>query len=301
MALLQRRNSLLDSNRVMLISPEHIYPNPDQPRQHFEAQGLTELADSIRIHGILQPLSVRRRSGGRFELISGERRLRAAVLCGLKEVPCLILDVNRESSALLSLIENLQRRDLDFLEEAEALARLISAYGLSQEEAAVKIGKSQSGVANKLRLLRLAPGVLELLRRSGCTERHARALLRLPDEEQQLLAAQQIVDKHLNVAQTEQYVADVLRALARPAALPIPEKASPIKAAQPAKRPTYLIKDVRFFLNTIKNGLSMMNSAGVSAQCQQVEEKDSIVLTIRIPKSKPALLTFDAQGKQRSL
>ncbi len=301
MALLQRKSSLLDSNRVMLISPEHIYPNPDQPRQHFEAQGLTELADSIRIHGILQPLTVRRRSAGRFELISGERRLRAAVLCGLTEVPCLILDVNRESSALLSLIENLQRRDLDFLEEAEALARLISTYGLSQEEAAAKVGKSQSAVANKLRLLRLAPGVLELLRRSGCTERHARALLRLPDEDQQLKAAQQIVDKHLNVAQTEQYVADALRAATKPAALPLPEKLPPVKAAQPAKRTTYLIKDVRFFLNTVKNGLSMMNSAGVSAQCQQVEEADAILLTIRIPKSKPSLLPFEERSKQRSL
>ncbi len=301
MALLQRKSSLLDSNRVMLISPEHIYPNPDQPRQHFEAQGLTELADSIRIHGILQPLTVRRRSGGRFELISGERRLRAAVLCGLTEVPCLILDVNRENSALLSLIENLQRRDLDFLEEAEALARLISTYGLSQEEAATKVGKSQSAVANKLRLLRLAPGVLELLRRNGCTERHARALLRLPDEDQQLKAAQQIVDKHLNVAQTEQYVADALRALTAPAALPLPAKLPPVKAAPPPKRTTYLIKDVRFFLNTVKNGLSMMNSAGVAAQCQQVEEGDSILLTIRIPKRNTSLLPFEERGKQRSL
>lgn len=298
----RHRSSLLDSNRVMLIAPEHIYPNPDQPRRHFEAQGLTELADSIRVHGILQPLSVRRRPGGRFELISGERRLRAAVLCGLEEVPCLILDVNRENSALLSLIENLQRRDLDFLEEAEALARLISTYGLSQEEAATKVGKSQSAVANKLRLLRLEPEVLELLRRSGCTERHARALLRLPEAEQQREAARQIVDKHLNVAQTEQYVAEQLRAMTRPAALPSPEKAPPAaKAPPPARRTTYLIKDVRFFLNTVKNGLSMMNSAGVNAQCQQVEEADSILLTIRIPKAGSSVLPFEGRSKQRSL
>lgn len=301
MALLQRKSSLLDSNRVMLISPDHIYPNPDQPRQHFEAQGLTELADSIRVHGILQPLTVRRRNGGRFELISGERRLRAAVLCGLTEVPCLILDVNRENSALLSIIENLQRRDLDFLEEAEALARLISTFGLSQEEAAAKVGKSQSAVANKLRLLRLAPGVLELLRRSGCTERHARALLRLPDEEQQLKAAQHIVDKHLNVAQTEQYVAEALRARTKLPVLALPEKAPPPPAVRPAKRTTYLIKDVRFFLNTVKNGLSMMQSAGLGAQYQQVEEGDSILLTIRIPKTKSSILPFEERSKQHSL
>lgn len=302
MALLQRRSNLLDSNRVMLISPNHIYPNPDQPRQHFEAQGLTELADSIRIHGILQPLTVRRRPGGRFELISGERRLRAAVLCGLTEVPCLIFDVGRESSALLSIIENLQRRDLDFLEEAEALSRLISTYGLSQEEAAVKIGKSQSAVANKLRLLRLAPDVLELLRRSGCTERHARALLRLSEEEQQRNAAQHIVDKHLNVAQTEQHVAEVLRGLTQPTPLPLPAKSPPAKAVPPpVKRTTYLIKDVRFFLNTVKNGLSMMNSAGVAAQCQQVEESDAILLTIRIPKAGSSVLPFEERSKQRSI
>lgn len=286
MALLQRR-SLLDSNRVTLIAPDMISPNPDQPRQYFDPQGLTELADSIRIHGILQPLTVRRRAGGRFELIAGERRLRAAILCGLSEVPCLIMDITRESSCILSLIENLQRRDLDFLEEAQALERLISIYGLSQEEAAIKVGKSQSAVANKLRLLRLSPEVLDLLRKNGATERHARALLRLPDEDSQLTAAQIIVEQGFNVARTEQYVADYLEALYAPPALPEPQAAPKAKDKPAGKRTSYLIRDVRFFLNTVNHALSMMQSAGVKAEYNQTDESDSIFLTIRIPKNPP--------------
>lgn len=283
MPLLQRRN-MLDSNRVILIAPDLISPNPDQPRQYFDPQGLTELADSIRIHGILQPMTVRRRAGGRYELVAGERRLRAAIICGLAEVPCLVVDITRESSCVLSLIENLQRRDLDFLEEAQALDRLISLYGLSQEEAATQVGKSQSAVANKLRLLRLSSSVLDILRKNGCTERHARALLRLPDDESQLTAAQLIVEQGFNVARTEQYVADYLEALYAPPALPEAVIIPPVKD-KPGKRTSYLIRDVRFFLNTVNHGLSLMQSAGVKAECAQVEEGDTILLTIRIAKN----------------
>ena len=134
------RRGLLESTRVTMLAPGDISPNPDQPRRYFDPEGLTELAESIRAHGILQPLSVRRKGGGKYELIAGERRLRAAVLCGLNQVPCLVLEVSRESSCLLSLIENLQRRDLDFWEEAKALERLTSVYGLSQEEVAAGPG-----------------------------------------------------------------------------------------------------------------------------------------------------------------
>ena len=284
MPLLQRR-SVLDSTRITLIQPDLISPNPDQPRQYFDPQGLAELADSIRIHGILQPLTVRRRSGGRFELVAGERRLRAAMICGLSEVPCIVMDISRESSCVLSLIENLQRRDLDFLEEAQALDRLITLYGLSQEEAAIKVGKSQSAVANKLRLLRLPSDVLEILRKNGYTERHARALLRLPNEESQLIAANLVVEQGFNVARTEKYVAEVLEAQSAPPALP----EAKTKKDKPGKRTSYLIRDVRFFLNTVNHGLSVMQSAGVNAECAQVEEDDSILLTIRIPKEPSAM------------
>ena len=266
------RKGMFDGGRVMFIPPELISPNPDQPRQYFDPQGLTELADSIRMHGILQPLTVRRRNGGRYELVAGERRLRAAMICGLAEVPCLVLDLNRESSCLLSLIENVQRRDLDFLEEAQALERLIGMFNLSQEEVAARVGKSQSAVANKLRLLRLPQEALELLRKNGFTERHARALLRLPDAESQRAAAQVIVEKNYNVARTEKYVADFLNQTEAPA------------QPAPPRRHAILIKDVRFFLNTVNHGLTLMQSAGVNARCDQVDEADSILLTIRIPK-----------------
>ena len=260
------RRGLMESTRVTMIPPDYFSPTPAQPRRYFDPDGLTELAESIRVHGILQPLSVRRKGGGRYELIAGERRLRAAMICGLEQVPCLVLEVSRESSCLLSLIENLQRRDLDFWEEAKALERLISVYGLSQEEAAAKVGKSQSAVANKLRLLRLPPDVLTLLRERGCTERHARALLRLEGDEARLSALRHVAANHLTVTKTEAYVESLLS--------PKPQK----------RKPTYLIKDVRFFLNTVTRGLSLMKGAGIDAQCGRQETADAILLTIRIPK-----------------
>lgn len=264
------RRGLLESTRVTMLSPDVISPNPDQPRRYFDPDGLYELAESIRVHGILQPLSVRRKGGGRYELIAGERRLRAAMICGLEQVPCLVLEVSRESSCLLSLIENLQRRDLDFWEEAKALERLTTVYGLSQEEAAAKVGKSQSAVANKLRLLRLPQEVLALLRKHGFTERHARALLRLPTPEAQAAGADLLVKEGWTVARTEKYVEEVLR--------------NQTKGRK--TRPPLLIRDVRFFLNSLDHSLAVMRSAGVAAQCQRKEEGEDLLLTIRIPKAK---------------
>lgn len=264
------RRGLLETTRVTMLSPDVISPNPDQPRRYFDPDGLRELAESIRVHGILQPLSVRRKGGGRYELIAGERRLRAAILCGLEQVPCLVLEVSRESSCLLSLIENLQRRDLDFWEEAKALERLISVYGLSQEEAAAKVGKSPSAVANKLRLLRLPQEALALLRKHGFTERHARALLRLPDSQAQRAGAELVVKEGWTVARTEQYVEEVLRS----------------QVQRKKARPPLLIRDVRFFLNSLDHSLAVMRSAGVAAQCHRQEEGEDLLLTIRIPKAR---------------
>ena len=264
------RRGLLETTRVTMLSPEVISPNPDQPRRYFDPDGLRELAESIRVHGILQPLSVRRKGGGRYELIAGERRLRAAILCGLDQVPCLVLEVSRESSCLLSLIENIQRRDLDFWEEAKALERLISVYGLSQEEAAAKVGKSPSAVANKLRLLRLPQEALALLRKHGFTERHARALLRLPDPQAQRTGAELVVKEGWTVARTEQYVEEVLRS----------------QVQRKKARPPLLIRDVRFFLNSLDHSLAVMRSAGVAAQCHRQEEGEDLLLTIRIPKAR---------------
>ena len=190
---LLRRKGLFESNKVVFLPIAAISPNPGQPRRHFSRSGLEELAASIGEHGVLQPLSVRRVPGG-YELISGERRLRASRMAGLEEVPCILVSVDGQESSLLALVENLQRRDLDFVEEALALSRLIQTYHLSQEEAAKKLGKSQSAVANKLRLLKLPPEVLALLREKGFTERHARALLRLESPEQQAAAARAVVE-----------------------------------------------------------------------------------------------------------
>ena len=258
------------SSRVRYIPINAVRPNPQQPRRSFDETALRELADSIRAYGILQPLTVRDR-GGVYELVAGERRLRAARIAGLREVPCLIAEVGEEDAALLALIENLQRRDLDYMEEAAAIARLIRLYGLSQQQAAEKLGKSQPTIANKLRLLRLSAPVLDCLRQYGLTERHARTLLRLTDAEQQLAAARHIGQRGLNVAQTEQYI-DRLTAENR--------------TEPPRRRPTYIIKDVRLFLNSVERGVRLMQSAGVGAEVGRRDTEEEILLTIHIPKRR---------------
>ncbi|MBQ4582935.1 MAG: ParB/RepB/Spo0J family partition protein [Oscillospiraceae bacterium] len=258
------------SRRVRWLGVEEIRPNPHQPRRTFEEQGLAELADSIRSYGILQPLTVRRTETG-YELIAGERRLRAAKLAGERQVPCLVARVGEEDSALLALMENLQRRDLDCWEEAEAIARLITTYNLTQEQAAEKIGKSQSAVANKLRLLRLSRAVRDSLRQKGLSERHARALLRLSDEHQQLCALEEIARRGYNVARTEEYVEQLLQQN---------------RQTPPQGRATYIIKDVRLFLNSVERGLGIMRRAGVDAQIGRSDTDEEIRLTIRIPKKR---------------
>lgn len=263
----KKRSGLFDSQRVLYLPVEYIVPNPSQPRTMFVREGLEELAASIAQHGILQPLSVRE-VGGRYQLISGERRLRAARMVGLSSVPCILVEATDTESALLALVENLQRRDLDFLEEAMALRRLIVQHGLSQEEAARKVGKSQSAVANKLRLLKLAPEVLETVKTAGLTERHARTLLRLPAE-QRLEAAKYMAKEQLTVARAEAYVDKLLA----PPPPPQPQK----------KMPIYHIRDVRFFLNTIDRSVRLMQSAGVPATSQQDKKDGVLTLTVRIP------------------
>ena len=263
---LLKKKGMLDTTRVLFLPIDSIVPNPHQPRKTFSQQALEELSCSIRELGLLQPLTVRKAEKG-WELVAGERRLRAAKLAGLKEVPCLSLQIDSQQSSLLALVENLQRRDLDFWEEALALERLIHTFHLSQEECAKRIGKSQSAVANKLRLLKLPEDVLELLRGGGCTERHARALLRLDSPTLQLQCATEVVDTQLTVSQTESLVERYLT--------PQPDKPKP-------KR-TFVVKDVRLFLNTLNRGMDLMRSAGVDAQCQREDLDGEILLTIRIP------------------
>lgn len=267
---LLRKKGLFETGRILYLSPEEIQANPDQPRRHFSTEGLEELAESIRCHGILQPLSIRKRHN-HYELVAGERRLRAARLLQLTEVPCLLVDVTDQASSLLALVENLQRRDLDFWEEALALEKLIQRYHISQEEAAQKIGKSQSAVANKLRLLKLPFPILEKLRDHGLSERHARALLKLPSQEAQEQVVEKIIEKGLTVVQTEELVEATLG-----------QPFFPVKAKK--QKPTYMVKDVRLFLNSMTRGLSMMQRAGVQTEYQKEEQEDGLLLTIRISK-----------------
>lgn len=252
--------------RIEMIPVEEIAPNPNQPRKIFREEELEGLAQSIAEVGILQPLSVRKTDLG-WELIAGERRLRASQQAGLATVPCRIMVVEEETSSILALVENIQRQDLDYFEEAHAMAQLISTYGLSQDEVSKKLGKSQSAVANMLRLLKLSQPVMDKLREGGCTQRHARALLKIHDEKTQLDVLSKVIAQNLNVAQTEEYIQYILQ--------PQEEK--------PKGKKMIVIRDVRLFLNTITRSLNTMRSAGVDAQCDREELEQEILLTIRIP------------------
>lgn len=272
--------TMLTSRKVILLPVGSIHPNPMQPRKVFDPDALAELTESIRMYGVLQPLTVRKAADGSFELVAGERRLRASRAAGLDKVPCILVNVSEQDSGLLALVENLQRQDLDFIEEAEGLRTLTRSYGMSQEEAAKCIGLSQSAVANKLRLLRLSPELLYLLRERGLSERHARALLRLENDEQRLEVLSYVLEHDLNVARTEQYIEDYLK------------RGGPPKETQGKKKaPRIVLKDVRIFFNTVTKGLGIMRRSGVQAEYDQAETEADYILTIRIPKSGNCRLT----------
>ena len=271
-----RSQTALRRGGIVYLRTDELTPNPVQPRKRFDDESLEELSGSIKSYGILNPLTVRLRCG-KYELVAGERRLRAAKLAGLEEVPCILIDVNMEDASLIALVENLQLRDLDFVEEALGISQLIRMFGMSQEEAARRIGKSQSAVANKLRLLKLPSDVLESLRQNGLTERHGRALLRLPSPVAQRAALEYIVDNGLTVAATDAYI-DAL--------LSEPEEAERKDEEKPEKRRTFVLKDVRVFLNTLSRSIDLMKQGGIDAGIQREETDDSLILTISIPKAR---------------
>lgn len=264
----KKKTGLYTSNRIVHLPVDEILPNPTQPRRQFEPEALRELAASIMRYGILQPLTVHRH-GKTYELVSGERRLRAARLAGLRTVPCIVLDVNMSESAALALIENLHRSDLDFIEEAEGIEKLIRLFGLSQEEAARRIGKSQSTVANKLRILKLPADMLCVIRQAGLAERHARALLRLPDHQARADALSEIVKKRMTVAKAEEYIDNLI-------------------CGEEKKKPIIFLTDVRMFINSVSRGMEQMKRSGIDAKCGSKETDTDIVLTIKIPKNKAA-------------
>ena len=257
----QKLKTYMETGRVMFLPVRAIRPNPSQPRKIFRPEALDELANSIRQHGILQPLSVRR-VGNSYELIAGERRLRAAQLAGLTDIPCIVMNMDDRESGLTAMVENLQRQDLDFVEEAQGIAYLLDQWNMSQEQAARMIGKSQSAVANKLRLLRHSPPVLHALREAELTERHARALLRLGSEEEKLAAITVIARQKMSVARTESYIEELLRSAG--------EKAPKV--------------NIGAFLNNLNQSLSKIQRSGIPAVSERRETEDEIVLTITIPK-----------------
>lgn len=254
-----------------------IVRNPNQPRRYFDPEAIATLAESIRQYGVLNPLTVRRTGNGGYELVAGERRLRAARVAGLTDVPCLLINADGEDSSVIALVENLQRRDLDFFEEANGFKQLIEQFGLTQEEAARKVGKTQSAVANKLRLLRLSQQNMELIRCNNLTERHARALLRLNDEADRINVTNYIIEHELNVSRTEEYIDEFLKAKENP---------QPVVEAESGKRVVRLFKDVRFFLNTLNRAVGVMVDAGIGATVKQQESDDGLTLTICIPHAK---------------
>ena len=257
----QKLKTYMDTGRVVFLPARTIRPNPAQPRKVFREEPLEELAQSIRRHGILQPLSVRR-VGAAYELIAGERRLRAAIQAGLNEVPCIVMNMDDRESGLTALVENLQRQDLDFIEEAKGISGLMTQWSMSQEQVARVIGKSQSSVANKLRLLRHSTPVLEALRAGNLTERHARALLKLPSEQEKLLAIQEIIAQGMGVARTERYIEELL------SGRPKRQRGANLGA----------------FLNSLDQSLAKIQQSGIAAISERRETESQIVLTITISK-----------------
>lgn len=247
---------------LVMVRTDEIAPNPLQPRQSFDGDSLSSLADSIRRYGVLNPLSVRVRQG-RYELVAGERRLRAARLAGLEEVPCVVLDIDADQSGAIALVENLQRRDLDFVEQAQGIARLMELFGLSQEECARRLGLSQPALANKLRLLRLPPDILDGLRAAGLSERHGRALLRLPDDNARRAALGHIIGRGLTVSAAEGYIDGLL-------------------APKPAPRTRFVLKDVRIFLNSLRRSVDVMRRGGMDVTLDHRQTEQEVLVTIRI-------------------
>ncbi|NMP38528.1 MAG: ParB/RepB/Spo0J family partition protein [Clostridiales bacterium] len=265
--MLKASNKLKTGGQIVLIPHESIAPNPNQPRRRFDYDELEGLAQSIRSSGMLQPINVRMLDPEHYELISGERRLRAARLVGMSCVPCIIMEASEQKSALFALIENIQRENLDFFEEAVGIERLMSEFSMSQEEMAKKLGKSQSAISNKLRLLRLTESMREQITAAGLTERHARALLRLEDNTLRARALGIMTERHLNVAESEKLINQMLRRTHS-------EKKPPIK----------VFRDVRIFINTLNHAVDTMRRAGIEADSAKSETEEYIEYIVRIPK-----------------
>ncbi len=256
------------NGRILMIPVDEISSNPDQPRREFSYERLIELAQSITENGLLHPITVTFNNGEPM-LIAGERRLRAAKIAGMRDIPCIVSQVTGPRAALLALIENLQREDINCFEEAEGIKRLIEVHGITQEEAAQQLGCAQSTIANRLRLLRLTQEERLIILKEGLSERHARALLRL-DGPSRMHALQRIIIAKLNVAQSEKLIEDI-----------ITNKKTDIKR----RAPVPLVRDVRLFFNTVNHAVDTMRRSGIEASAEKIETESYIEYHVRIPKN----------------
>lgn len=258
-----------EQRELRSISLDCIHPNPYQPRKMFSSEEIYNLSRSIKEFGLIQPITVRRSGLGTYELIAGERRYRACRLAGLTEIPAYIIDTKEENSAVMALIENVQRQDLHFFEEAMAIGKLIKEHNLTQEKVSSSLGKKQSTIANKLRLLRLDKEVMELIVRYELTERHARALLKLEEVPLQKMVIETIHSKGLNVKRTEDLIESLI-------------KGNPgrTKVSSPSK----FVCDNRIYINSVKAVYNSIRDRGVSTDFNVQEQEDKIVVSITINK-----------------
>ncbi len=261
---------LLDRKRhdrkLISVPPDKIVPSPFQPRREFDYYELLELSSSIQRNGLIQPMTVRK-VGDRYELISGERRLRASIMAGLKTVPCIVVKAGDRECSLMCLIENIQRTDLNFFEEADGIKRLMDEFSLSQQEVAEKLAMAQSTLSNKLRLLKLTPEQRNRITAGNLCERHARAIIRLPEERRDEVINRCLAEQ-LSVSDTEVLVNNILAPL------------------QPTKKPAAKggIGDIRIFTNSITKMIGTMRKSGVDATSRKNETEEFIEYTITIPK-----------------
>lgn len=253
---------------VESIPVDLVFPNPFQPRRVFDEEELFALGESIRENGLIQPVSVRKIKGG-FELIAGERRLRASKLIGKQKIEAIVYEISDEDCAVWALIENLQREGLSPFDEAEAMAKLISAWNIPRDEAAKRLGIAASSLSNKLRILKLSEPVRKIILENNLTERHARELLRIEKESDREEVLLEIVKRGLNVPKTEKFISAFL------------EKEKPKR-----KPPKYLIKDMRIFINTFEHAVKVMDSAGLCPVSTVTENEESITYSVSVPKAK---------------
>lgn len=259
---------------IQQVPIDHIKPNKYQPRSVFSEEKIEELARTIHTHGVIQPIVIRPLEDNSYEIIAGERRYRAMKLLEWTEVPAIIRDIDDKETASIALIENLQREELTPIEEAYAYEQLLELHSLTQEALAQRVGKGQSTVANKLRLLKLPNEIKEALMAKEISERHARALMPLKEKELQLTLYEEVVEEQLNVKQLEKRVYEILH--------PDVKKTS---KKQASKRKS-VSRDVRIAVNTIKESLSLVSKSGIELETEEEDSEDFYTITVKIPKNK---------------